>query len=156
CWGSRAVRASRLQAACLARRSHAWPKARRRPCARCPPRSAQTTFRRESNTGTTSLLVSFTQALRRVQCSRDNRQVAGAAADMAAQKFAQLGFARFWLLTQIPVERHQDPGGAEAALQGVMTPECLLKNREAAGLRRKPFDGADRRAIRLHGERQAG
>ena len=47
------------------------------------------------------------------------------------------------MLAQIPVERHQDAGGAEAALQRVMAAERLLQHREPAGLRREPLDGAD-------------
>ena len=54
------------------------------------------------------------------------------------------------------IERHQDAGGAEAALQRVMAPERLLQHRQAARRRREAFDGADVRAVRLHRERQAG
>ena len=47
---------------------------------------------------------------------------------------------------QIGVERHQDAGGAEAALQRVMAAERMLQHREPARFGREAFDGAMRRA----------
>ena len=51
--------------------------------------------------------------------------------------------------------RHEDAGGAEAALQGVMLPEGLLQRMEIA-VRRQPFDRLDRRAVGLNREQKAG
>ena len=75
---------------------------------------------------------------------------------MAAQERAHRGLVRVGMGPQEPVERHQDPGRAEAALQGVVTAERLLEHRKPAGLRRQSLDSAQPRAVRLHRERQAG
>ena len=50
---------------------------------------------------------------------RENWNVAGAAAQMTAEKFAKLFLARIGLAAKITVKRHQNAGGAEAALQRV-------------------------------------
>src|SRR3954451_357314 len=115
-------------------------------------------FRPDANTGTISCLApfGFAQALRGIERRRDDRHIASTAADVPAEEFAQLGFARVRLVPHIPVESNQDARGAEAALQRVMTTECCLQNREPTGLRRKALDRADASAVGLHGEREAG
>ena len=51
---------------------------------------------------------------------------------------------------------HQESRGAEAALQTVRLPECLLQWIERAVGRRETLDRRHRAAFRLHGEHQAG
>src|ERR1700742_2311155 len=82
--------------------------------------------------------------------------IAGTAAQMAAEEFAHLVLGRVRLTPEIAVERHQDAGGTEAALQGVMAAEGFLQHGETAGLRRQPFHGADRCAVGLHRQRETG
>src|SRR3984893_16679934 len=89
------------------------------------------------------------QALRRVERRRHDRHVAGAAAQMPGEERADVGFTRVRVVAQIIVERHQDAGRAEAALQGVMPAEGLLQQRASPRLWRKTFDGAQGRALRL-------
>jgi hypothetical protein len=54
------------------------------------------------------------------------------------------------------IERHQDPGGAEAALERMVAPEGVLQNVESVGSGRQTLHGADVTSIDLHGEREAG
>ena len=75
---------------------------------------------------------------------------------MAAEIFAQLSLGGFGVVAQVDIERHQDAGGAEAALQGVMATERLLQHRQTALLRRQAFDRTQSATIGLHGQRQAG
>src|SRR5450756_2994271 len=89
------------------------------------------------------------------RCGQD-RYVAGTAAKMTAKKFAQLRLRGLRMRAQIGIERHQDAGGAEAALQRVMSAECLLQHGETARFGRERLDRADGRAIGLYGERKAG
>src|SRR6266566_7917237 len=93
----------------------------------------------DTNTGTTSCLAPscFAQPLRGIERRRDDRHIAGAAADVAAKEFAQRRFIRIDRAAQIPVERHQDAGRAEPALQRVMAAEGFLQHREPPGLRRE-------------------
>ena len=95
------------------------------------------------------------QSFRGIEGGRDDRHIAGAAAKMPTEELAQLGFGWIGRDAQVPVERHQDAGGAEAALQRVMAAERLLQHREASGLRRESLDRAQRRAVHLHREGEA-
>src|SRR5437870_140833 len=74
---------------------------------------------------------------------------------MSTQIFAQLQLRRIRMLPQVSVERHQDAGRAEAALQGVVAAETFLKDGEPTWLRRETLDGAKVSAVDLNGERQA-
>ena len=67
-----------------------------------------------------------------------------------------LGLIRLLVLAQEAVERHQDAGGAEAALQRVVALERRLQDAEAAGRWREAFHRPDLAAVDLHGEREAG
>src|SRR5262245_29680068 len=102
-----------------------------------------------------SIAATFAQLLRGVERRGDDRHVAGTAAQMSAEELAHLRFGRRWFVAQITVERHQDAGSAEPALQRVAAPERILQHREAAGLRREAFDSAQYRAVCLHREHQA-
>ena len=98
----------------------------------------------------------FPQPLGGVERRRHDRHVAGAAAQMPAEIVAQLRLVGVGMVAQIKVERHQDAGGAKAALQRVVAAEGFLQDRQPARLRRQPFDGADTGAVGLHRQRQAG
>jgi hypothetical protein len=74
---------------------------------------------------------------------------------MATQKLANFGSIGRRALAQEMVERHQDAGGAEAALQRVMSPERGLQRAQAVSRRREAFDCADIAAVDLYGKRQA-
>src|ERR1700730_5697263 len=102
------------------------------------------------------MALGLTQSFRGVECRRDDRHVAGAAAEVAAEKFADIALARIWRPREIMIERNKDAGGAEAALQGVMAEECLLQNREAILRRRQTLDGANFATFDLRREREAG
>src|ERR1035437_2795265 len=73
------------------------------------------------------------------RCGQD-RYVTGTAAKMTAKKFAQLRLRGLRMRAQIGIERHQDAGGAEAALQRVMSAECLLQHGEMARFGRERLD----------------
>src|ERR1700730_10058949 len=89
------------------------------------------------------MALGLTQSFRGVECRRDDRHVAGAAAEVAAEKFADIALARIWRPREIMIERNKDAGGAQAALQGVMAAERLLQNREAIGRRRQTLKRAN-------------
>src|SRR3954447_9570472 len=92
--------------------------------------------------------------LRGIERRRHDRHIAAAATDVARQKFAQRLLAGIGHLAQIPVERHQNAGRAEPALQRVVAAEGFLQYGEASRLRRKTLDGPDARAIGLNGQRE--
>jgi hypothetical protein len=54
------------------------------------------------------------------------------------------------------IERHQDPGAAETALQRVVTPESVLQNAQSIGSGRETLHRADIASVDLHCEREAG
>src|SRR4051794_34071628 len=60
---------------------------------------------------------------RRFERGANDRRIAGAAAKMPTEQIADLRFARLRMGAQENLQRHQDAGGAEAALQGVMAAE---------------------------------
>src|SRR3954469_15611085 len=74
---------------------------------------------------------------------------------MTAEVLAQHLLVGIRIGAQIDVERYQDAGRAEATLQRMVAPERLLQDRKPAELRRQGLDGAQRRAIDLHREREA-
>src|ERR1700722_3468717 len=85
-----------------------------------------------------------------------DRRIARAAAKMPAEEIANRGLVRPRVIAQEAIQRHQDAGGAKAALQRVIALERRLQNAEARGRRRKPLYGPDIAALDLHGKRQAG
>src|SRR3954466_5484321 len=90
------------------------------------------------------------QLLRGIERRRDDRYITGAAAQVAAEKAADIRLVRRRMLAQGAIERHQDAGRAEPALQRVMAAECLLLPRQPAGLRLQSFDGAQPPPVGLH------
>src|SRR4051795_4351113 len=102
------------------------------------PRSSMGVLRRDQGLALTP------QFRGRFQRGLDDWRVAGAAAEMAADDLRDLTARRARPEGEIGVERHQDAGSAEAALQGVMAAKGRLKDPEPAGLRRQSLDGADR------------
>jgi len=75
---------------------------------------------------------------------------------MAGETGTDFAFARIGALAQERIERHQDAGRTEAALQGEVLAEGVLQRREAIGGRRQAFDSANVRALGLYGECQTG
>jgi len=75
---------------------------------------------------------------------------------MPGQQVANGRFVRPRIFTQEAVERHQNAGGAKAALQRVVPPERRLQNAEAVRRGRKTFDRSHHAAVDLHRERKAG
>src|SRR3954469_23250697 len=67
-----------------------------------------------------------------VHHSPDDAGVTGASAQMAAEHVAEFRLGWFRDAFQIIGERHQDTGGAEAALQRVVAVEGVLKRRHPA------------------------
>src|SRR5476651_227140 len=102
-----------------------------------------------------SMRFGLAQFLRGIECRRDNRHVAGAAAEMAAEKFADLAFVRIRGAREIMIERDENAGGAEAALQRVVAAERLLQDRETVGRRGQALDGANFATVDLRREREA-
>src|SRR5439155_20957359 len=86
----------------------------------------------------------------------DDVLVARAAAQVPAQRVADLRIAGGCVVAQERDERHEDAGGAEAALQRVRFAEGGLQRVELVGGGREAFDGRQLSAVRLHREHQAG
>ena len=82
--------------------------------------------------------------------------VARAAAEVPRQRLADVRLGRLGVLAQIRVERHEDAGRAESALQRVAGPEGLLQRVQARAIARQSLDGVHPGAVGLHGEDQAG
>src|SRR5947207_492061 len=80
--------------------------------------------------------------------------VAGAAAQVAGDGLADLRLRRVGALAQEASERHQEAGGAEAALQAVVLAKRLLQRVERLAVG-QPLDGLDRVAVHLGREQQA-
>src|SRR5262249_59252025 len=73
---------------------------------------------------------------------------------MPRQMLAYGRFVRLRMVSQEILERHKNPRGAEAALQRMMTAECLLEHGKFAELGGESFDSAQTCAFDLHGERE--
>src|SRR5258707_2289883 len=89
-----------------------------------------------------SMQASLAQPLRGVERRRNDRHIAGAAAQVTAEKLPHVAFSRIGTRAQIPVERHQNSGGAKAALQRVMAPERLLQHGQPARAKLQSLDRA--------------
>src|SRR5439155_11556647 len=81
----------------------------------------------------------------------DDVLVAGAAAEVALERAANLGLARRRVLLEKADGREHHARGAVAALQRVLLVEGLLHGMELA-VPCEPFDGRDRRAVGLDSE----
>ena len=75
---------------------------------------------------------------------------------MPAEQIADAFLIRPRALAQKMVERHQDAGRAEAALQGMIAFQRRLQNAETVRRGRQSFHGAKLAAFDLRGQRQAG
>src|SRR5918992_2329546 len=84
----------------------------------------------------------------------DDPQIAGAAAEVARQRLAQVLLPRIRILTQHRLHRHQEPRGAEPALERVRLVERALERVQLA-LRREALHGPDRAAVCLGRQHQA-
>src|SRR5207248_5342259 len=91
---------------------------------------------------------------RRAHCLQDVL-VARAAAKVGREDLPEVRVADVRLGLEHAGGQHQEARRAEAALQAVVLPERLLQRMERLALR-EAFDGADLRALRLHGEHEAG
>ena len=81
--------------------------------------------------------------------------IAGAAAQIRRQRIEQRVVGDVGLAFENAGGQHQETGRAEPALQGVMFDEGALQRVQDTALR-QPLDGADRAALGLHREDQAG
>src|ERR687896_2342970 len=84
----------------------------------------------------------------------DDPQIAGAAAEVPRQRLAQLLLPRVRILAQHRLHRHQEPRGAEPALERVRLVECALERVQLA-VRREALHGPDRAAVCLGCQHQA-
>src|SRR5436305_8183678 len=93
--------------------------------------------------------------VRRLLHRGDDVLVAGAAADVALERGADLLLRQLALgLLDEPDRRHHHAGRAVTALQAVVLVEGPLDGMQLAVVR-QALDGADLRAVRLHGEDRA-
>src|SRR5690606_29968749 len=87
----------------------------------------------------------------------DDALVAGAPAQVRGDDLLDLLPVRLRLPREEPLGEHEEAGGAETALQGVVFGERPLQVVEFAGVGiGEGLDGGDRRSLRLRGEHQAG
>src|SRR2546425_1056963 len=84
----------------------------------------------------------------------DDVVIAGAPAEVAFQLVADLLLGGARIALEELGGRQDHARRAEAALQAMLLPEALLDRMEIAVLG-EPFDGRDRRAVRLHREERA-
>src|SRR5262245_35388772 len=92
--------------------------------------------------------------LRGVLDRLDDVVVAGAAAQIALEEVADLGFARLLLALEELVGSHDHARCAEAALEAVLLPEALLDRVELSVLG-EPLDREDVSAVGLNGKHVA-
>src|SRR5260370_20652547 len=83
--------------------------------------------------------VRFPQAPLRGERRRHDRDIAGAAAEMAGERLANLLLGCFRAVAQQGAERDQDARRAESALQRVMLAKTLLHGREVSRRRLQPL-----------------
>jgi hypothetical protein len=74
---------------------------------------------------------------------------------MTAEHVHDLSFGRIGIALKEIGKRHENAGGAETALQGVVVLECLLQHAERAVGSGQGLHGRDRPALGLDGEGQA-
>src|SRR4051812_2615271 len=101
-------------------------------------------------------LLAFTAKLfRRLLDRIDDARVAGAAADVAREPEADLGFARRRVFVQQRLRHHQNPRRAEPALGAAKPDEAVLQRMKRAIGRLQAFDRIDARALGLDAEHEA-
>src|SRR5947207_15218088 len=83
---------------------------------------------------------SFLAHARRELDRGDDVLIAGATAQIALERVADLGLGGLGLGGEQIDRRHYHPGSAEAALQPMFVPKCLLERVQPA-VRREPLDG---------------
>jgi hypothetical protein len=81
--------------------------------------------------------------------------IAGAPAEIALEALAYLLLRRTGVLLEEARRRHDHPGRAVPALEGVMLVKRLL-DRMQGSVRREPLDRRDLSVLRLDGEHRAG
>src|SRR5215211_684687 len=84
----------------------------------------------------------------------DDPPVAGAAAEVAGQRVADLLLGGLGMVAEVGLDRHEEAGRAEAALEGVLLVESPLQ-RMGAVLRQR-LDSPDAPTVGLDGEHEAG
>src|SRR5207248_9067356 len=77
--------------------------------------------------------------------------IAGAAADIAFETLANLGFSRIGIVFQQLIRGHNHTRGAEAALQAMLFPEAFLDGMQTTFVS-QPFYSHHFRAISLYGK----
>jgi hypothetical protein len=82
--------------------------------------------------------------------------IAGAAAEVAGEGFADLVVSGVRVLLEERFDRHHEAGRAEPALETVVLHERLLDRVQRAVGGGDALDGRDLRSVRLGGEDQAG
>src|SRR5712692_584790 len=95
-------------------------------------------------------------ALRRELHRLDDLLIAGAAAQVSADRIADLPFGRIRIRIQQSLGSDQHPWSAVAALQAVRLAEAVLQHAHRAVGLRETLDGGDAVAVRLHGIHEAG
>ena len=98
---------------------------------------------------------SLPQSFGRVESGGNDRDIAGTAAEMATEKFAQVRLVGRRIVAQVPVERHENARRAEPALQGVMSTERVLQDGQTPRLRFEALDRAEPRSVGLSCQREA-
>src|ERR1035441_9969593 len=98
------------------------------------------------------------QSIHRILDRAANLHVAGAAADVAGNRGANVGFRRIAVPLQQRVQGHHHAGRAESALRSAFLNESALQSIEFP-LRRETLDGGDLRLLitrRQHHAREHG
>ncbi len=105
---------------------------------------------------TSAVPVALTRSPSRCEPHRvEDLLVAGAAAEVAGERLADLGLARRGVAREQVVRRHDQARRAEAALHRARLEEGLLDRMETRPRRRQALDGHDRRALGLAREHEA-
>src|SRR6267378_2123362 len=95
-------------------------------------------------------------ALRRELHRLDDLLIAGAAAQVSADRIANLLFGRIRIRIQQSLGGDQHPWSAVAALQAVRLAEAVLQDAQRSVGFGETLDGGDAVAVRLHGIHEAG
>src|SRR5918994_1376391 len=126
-----------------------WPASSRR-CAMPAPMAPSPA----KPTRSISLNIATPQLAGGVLDRLDDPQVAGAAAEVACERLAELLVARVRVLAKKRLHRHEEARRTEAALERVSLVERALKRVELP-VRGQPFHRPERPPVRLHCEHQA-
>src|SRR5438445_4422277 len=96
------------------------------------------------------------QTLRGIERGSDNALIAGAAAEIARDRDANLLLGRIGIVAQEFDQRRQHARRAESALQAMIVAERLLQGVHLVGRWRDALDGQDLVTVRLHRQHQTG